>query len=83
MQYVSATDARNSLSKAIDMAQREPVTIQKQGREVAVVLSPQDFARITEDNRQEFLAFCDRVGQKAVAAGLDELKLAGLLADDV
>lgn len=79
MQYVSSTDARNSLSKAIDMARREPVMVQKQGRDVAVILSPEDFARITRDNIEEFLQFCERIGQRAEAAGLTEEKLQDLL----
>ncbi len=81
MQYVSSTDARNSLSKAIDMAQRQPVMVQKQGRDVAVILSPEDFSRITRDNIEEFLAFCETIGRRAQAKGLTEEKLAKLLND--
>jgi len=82
MQYVSSTDARNNLSKAIDMAQRQPVMVQKQGRDVAVILSPEDFARITQDNIEEFLAFCDAIGRRAQAQGMTEEKLAALLNSD-
>lgn len=81
MHYVSSTDARNSLSKALEMAQRGAVTIQKQGRDVAVILSPQDFARITHDNTQDFLAFCGLIGARAKAQGLDETQLSTLLED--
>jgi prevent-host-death family protein len=81
MQYVSSTDARNNMTKAIDMAQREPVVVQKQGRDVAVILSPQDFARITQDNLEDFFTFCKTIGRKAKAKGLTEAKLDAMLND--
>ena len=81
MQYVSSTDARNSLSKAIDMAQRQPIMVQKQGRDVAVILSPEDFTRITSDNIEDFLMFCENIGKRAQAKGLTPKKLAALLKD--
>ena len=82
MQHISSTDARNGLAKAILLAQREPVVIQKQGHDVAVILSPQDFERMTSDNIEDFLALCNLIGQKAVSAGLTEDKLTILLKDE-
>ena len=79
MQYITSTDARNSLSKAIDMARREPVIVQKQGRDAAVILSPEDFDRITRDNIEDFLEFCDMIGKRAESSGLTEKKLTDLL----
>ena len=40
MRYVSASEAKQRLAAVLDAAQREPVTIRRQNREVAVVLSP-------------------------------------------
>jgi len=79
MQYVSSTDVRNHLSKAMEMAQREPVMVQKQGRDVAVILSAQDFSRISRDNIEDFLAFSAEVGKKAQKKGLTAEKLQQLL----
>lgn len=79
MQYVSSTDVRNHLSKAIDMAQREPVMVQKQGRDMAVILSAHDFARITRDNIEDFLSFSAEVGRKAQKKGLSAAKLQEIL----
>lgn len=45
MRTMSAKEAKDGFGALIDAAQREPVTITRQGREVAVVLSKQDFAR--------------------------------------
>ncbi len=82
MQYVSATDAKQNMAALIDTAQREPVTIRRQNRDVAIVLSPTEYQRLRGLNLAEFQSFCDRVGQTAVANGLTEDKLAELLADE-
>ncbi len=82
MRHVSATDAKQSLGAVLDAAQREPVVIRRQKRDVAVVLSPQEFDRLRALNVEEFQRFCDRVGRRASARGLTEKKLARLLADE-
>jgi len=46
MQSVKASDAKNKFGQLLDMAQAEPVRIQKNGRDVAVVLSPDEFQRL-------------------------------------
>ncbi len=53
MKTIKASDAKNKFGHLLDMAQAEPVRIQKNGRDVAVVLSPEDFQRL--------LASADRV----------------------
>lgn len=82
MRTVTASEAKQGLAQVIETAAREPVVIQRQKRDVAVVLSMQEFERLTRLNVAEFQRFCDRVGEKAQAAGLTEGKLAELLADD-
>jgi len=82
MRFVSATDAKQSLGAVLDAAQREPVVIRRQKRDVAVVLSPQEFDRLRALNAEEFQRFCDRVGRRASERGLTEKKLARLLAND-
>jgi prevent-host-death family protein len=82
MQYVSASDAKQHLAAILDTAQREPVTIRRQKRDVAVVLSVQEYERVCALNREEFQRFCDRVGKRAADRGLTENKLAEVLADE-
>lgn len=82
MRHVSATDAKQRLAALLDAAQREPVVIRRQKRDVAVLLSPQEYNRLRALNAEEFQQFCDRVGKRAVARGLTERKLAQLLANN-
>jgi antitoxin Phd len=48
MKAIAATAARNRFGKLIDMAQSEPVRVQRQSHDVAVVLSPDEFRRLSE-----------------------------------
>jgi len=82
MRYVSASDAKQRLAAVLDAAQREPVVIRRQRRDVAVVLSAEEYDRLRGINVAEFQAFCDRVAGKAVARGLTKRKLSLLLSGD-
>ena len=82
MRHISATDAKQRLAALLDAAQREPIVIRRQNRDIAVVLSPAEYDRLRGLNVAEFQAFCDRVGRTAAEQGLTEKKLAQLLADD-
>lgn len=46
MLVLAAAEAKNSFGKMIDTAQREPVTIEKKGRAVAVVLSIEEYTKL-------------------------------------
>ena len=77
--YISATEAKQRLAALLDAAQREPVTIRRQKRDVAVLLSAQEYERLRGLNIGEFEIFCDAIGERAKARGLDEAKLVRLL----
>ena len=81
MRYITASEAEQQLGAVIDAVQREPVTIRRKDREVAVVLSPTDYTRLTTGNVKEFQRFCDRVSQVAGRRGMSEEALADLLDD--
>ena len=81
MRYVSATDAKQRLAALLDAAQREPVVIRRQKRDVAVILSTQEYERLCALNADAFQRFCDRVAERAAAHGLTENKLAEILGD--
>jgi len=82
MRQVSATDAKQNLAALLDAAQREPIVIRRQKRDVAVVLSLQEYDRLRAANISEFQRFCDRIADRAADRGLTEEKLKELLADD-
>jgi len=82
MRYVSATEAKQRLAALLDAAQREPITIRRQKRDVAVLLSAQEYERLRALNTAEFERFCDRIGERAAARGLTEDKLTEILGDE-
>lgn len=79
MQYISATEAKMKLAAMLDAAQTEPITIRRQNRDAAVVLSPKEYERLRGINIEEFEEFCDRIGQRAQKAGLTEEELKDIL----
>jgi len=82
MRTVAASDARQGLSEVIDAAQREPIVIQRQKRDVAVVMSVDEYQRLVHLNVAEFRRFSDRVGAKAKKAGMTENVLQSLLGSE-
>ena len=48
MKSLAAAEAKTNFGHLLDMAQRSPVTIEKRGRAVAVVVSLQDFQHYEE-----------------------------------
>ena len=82
MRKVAATEAKNRLGAILDDAQREPIIIQRQDRDVAVVISMAEFERIRASNVAAFLEASKAVAAEAKAKGLTARKLASLLADE-
>src|SRR5436190_21797143 len=56
MKSVTATEAKNRLGAILDDAQREPIVIRRQDRDIAVVLSMADYERLRSGNIQAFLS---------------------------
>ncbi len=82
MRRVAATEAKNRLGAILDEAQREPIVIQRQDRDIAVVLSMADYERLRTGNVQAFLDLRKEVAARAAAAGLTDERLADLLSGD-
>ena len=81
MKTVSATEAKQRFAAVLDDAQREPVVIRRQKRDVAVIMSAEEYDRIRGARIDEFERFCDRVSAQAKARGLTEKILADILRD--
>ena len=78
MRY-TASDTDPKLTTLLDAAQREPVFIERDQQEVAVVVSARDYDRLTGKAAREFNALCDQIADEAAARGLTEEKLEKLL----
>ena len=81
MRTVSATEAKQRLAALLDAAQREPVLIRRQSRDVAVIMSADEYERIRNINAGEFQRFCDRVATQAKARGMTKSVFRKLLKD--
>ena len=72
MKTVTATDAKQRLAALLDAAQREPVLIRRQNRNVAVIMSAEEYERIRAINNAELNGIMDRIGAQAAARGMTE-----------
>lgn len=79
MRTVTASEAKQGLAGVIEAARREPVIIQRQKRDVAVIMSIDEYERLVNLNVAEFQRFCNRVGTDAREAGMTEDVLQELL----
>jgi PHD/YefM family antitoxin component YafN of YafNO toxin-antitoxin module len=82
MKTIATTVAGKPLESIVDAAQREPVMIRRDDRDVAVVLSLADYERLRVGNVQAFLDLRNKVAAEAAANGLTEERLADLLTRD-
>ena len=56
MKAIAAKDAKNNFGEMLDTVQREPLTIEKHGRAVAVVMSVQEYQQMKLETLQAKLA---------------------------
>ena len=77
MKEISSTKAKTHFGALLDMAQREPVTIQKKGRAVAVILSIQDF----EAHEAMKLKILQQAINEGLASGLSDRSMDELIAE--
>ena len=79
MKTVAATEAKNRLGAILDDAQREPIVIRRQDRDIAVVLSMNDYERMRTGNIKAFLALREEVAAEARSRGLTAARLSKLV----
>ena len=76
MQTISATDAKQKFAALLDTAQREPVRIQRHERDIAVLISAEEYDRMRKDRWAEFNRLSAIAASQAEANGLTEEILA-------
>jgi len=81
MTVLSAPKDTEQLLALLDKADLEPVSIQKDGREVAVLLSTREYERLKAESFDDFDALCEEISTEAQARGLTQEKLAAILAE--
>ena len=82
MRSVTAREAEDAFADLIAAVKREPVAVTEGGAPSAVVMSFDDYQRITGHARRELIETMQRMREHAATQGLDEAKLAELLADE-
>ena len=77
MTTISATEAKLHFGALVDTAQKEPVTIEKQGRPVAVVISFEEYQEqygnaVSQQDRERALAFLKTWSKQAPSVNLED-----------
>ncbi len=81
MQIMSASDAKQAFGTALDTAQREPVIIRKQNRDVAVLMSMHEYEKIRRLKIDLLLRTADAIAVEAAARGMTDEKFEELMSD--
>ena len=71
MKTLGASEAKNHFGELLDLARREPIQITKKGRNVAVVISIEEFERLSE-LEDELLAIKAEKAQQEGFIGISE-----------
>jgi prevent-host-death family protein len=82
MPTVSATHAKQNFAAIVDQAQREPVRIQRHERDIAVIVSAEEFENLRKLRVRELIRLSEENGRYAESQGMTDELLAELLADE-
>jgi prevent-host-death family protein len=81
MTTVSATQAKQRFAELLEKAQRGPVLIQRHERDVAVLLSAEEYEEIRRLRAEELIRFTDETSRYAASKGMTDELLERLLAE--
>jgi prevent-host-death family protein len=81
MKSIDEAEAQARLDEILEEAQRQPIVIRRQGKDVAAMVSITDYERLRLTNIQSFFDLRKDVAGEATMSGLTEERLAELLSD--
>ena len=79
MRSMTVKEARDAFDSMLETAKREGLVLREDAADVAMVLSPDEYARFRKWRTAELLSVMDELAAEAAANGLTEEKLAELL----
>ena len=82
MKVVTALEAKTRFGEVLEAAQRQPVSITRNGRPSVVMISAESYARRQRMARERLRQALHRAGEHAAAQGLNENVLDELLVDE-
>ena len=82
MMEIVAKEAKNRFGYLLEAAQRAPVRVTEQGRVVGVMMSVDQYERLKGAAWDWLSQIMNRIGVEAIEAGLTDVELGSLLADE-
>ncbi len=82
MKTITALEAKNRFGEVMEAAQRQPVSITRNGRPSVVVISAESYARRQRIARERMRLAMQRAGEYAAAHGMTEDALDKMLSDE-
>lgn len=82
MKVMTIAEAQAAFDKVLESLAEDSIVLKRDERDVAAVISIDDYEKLRRLKVEEFLTLCERVGRQAESRGLSEEKLAELLRDD-
>jgi prevent-host-death family protein len=82
MKSITALEAKNRFGEVMEAAQRQPVSITRNGRPSVVMISAESYARRRRIACERMRQAMQRAGEYAAAHGMNEDALDKMLADE-
>jgi prevent-host-death family protein len=82
MKTVTALEAKTRLGELLETAQRQPVSVTRNGRPSVVIISAESYQRRQRMARDRLRQAMNRASELAAAKGLNEAELDRLLSDE-
>jgi PHD/YefM family antitoxin component YafN of YafNO toxin-antitoxin module len=79
MRSMTVKEARDSFDRVLETAKREGVVLRDDKTDVAMILSPEEYARFRQLRAEGLLQAMNELAAEAAANGLTEKRLAELL----